>query len=131
VHQRQGWEPDAVLNWLALTGWGVQHDTSTSSPQRSTPAPDSTAVMSLAELIHQVCRLCLGVIGRSFILCQFDLASVTHRRTFLDPMKLHYLNKHHLMRMWSQSQGLEFLARRVHESIKEAFPSRQETDTIN
>lgn len=55
-HQRCGWEPNAILNWLALAGWGVQHDvqpvSSASSAERH--APDSTAVMSLDEMVQAV-----------------------------------------------------------------------------
>jgi len=106
-YMRRGWEPGAVLNWLALAGWGVQHDTSALG-SGSTAAPDSTAVMSLSEIIDN-----------------FDLSSLTHRRTILDPSKLEYLNKHHLMREWSQPGGSEILASRVQSSIKTAFPSSE------
>lgn len=54
--QRQGWESDAILNWLALAGWGTRH------PEREEQAmsfghhdaPDSTAIMSLEEIINEV-----------------------------------------------------------------------------
>lgn len=53
---------------------------------------------------------------------QFDLSSLTHRRNVLDPAKLAYLNKHHLMRSWQSEQGIAFQARRVHDVVKAAFP---------
>ena len=55
---------------------------------------------------------------------QFDLTSLTHRRTVLDPMKLEYLNKHHLMRTMATDDGLTDLAERVHDTVKAAFPLR-------
>jgi glutamyl-tRNA synthetase len=66
MFQDRGWEPDAVLNWLALAGWGTSHETvqvptpkneSSKSKTTRTAAPDSTAVMSLAELTENVCNV--------------------------------------------------------------------------
>lgn len=39
-------------------------------------------------------------------------------------MKLEYLNKHHLMRMWSTPEGLNALAEKTHDKVKAAFPAR-------
>lgn len=59
--QRRGWEPEAVLNWLALAGWGVRYgeaekhettSTSTSSKRIVQEAPESTMVMNLPDLIQ-------------------------------------------------------------------------------
>jgi glutamyl-tRNA synthetase len=61
--QRRGWEPDAVLNWLALAGWGTHTESSSHGDKvsgtvgRTVKAPDSTAVMSLSEIIDNVCYL--------------------------------------------------------------------------
>ncbi|KAJ8593595.1 anticodon-binding domain of class I aminoacyl-tRNA synthetase, partial [Rhizopogon salebrosus TDB-379] len=103
----RGWEPEAVLNWLALAGWGVHHENGQPSPSKtpSSQPPDSTALMTLPDLIEQ-----------------FDLSSLTHRRNVLDPAKLAYLNKHHLMRSWQTEQGITFQAKRVHDVVKAAFP---------
>ena len=60
----------------------------------------------------------------SYRFVQFDLSALTHRRTILDPSKLEYLNKNHLMETWSQPHGLNALANRVIGSVKEAFPDR-------
>ncbi|KDQ52975.1 hypothetical protein JAAARDRAFT_39688 [Jaapia argillacea MUCL 33604] len=115
-YMRRGWEPGAILNWLALAGWGVQHDatespaSSSSSTTRERNAPDSTAVMSVPEIIEK-----------------FDLSALTHRRTVLDPVKLEYINKHHIMRMCSTPDGLGDIARRAHGIVKAAFPSSQYT----
>ncbi|EAU93648.2 glutamyl-tRNA synthetase [Coprinopsis cinerea okayama7 len=106
---RRGWEPGAVLNWLALAGWGARHDHSASeessssgSSTTSSEAPDSTAIYSLPELINE-----------------FDIHSVTHRNSSLDPMKLEYINKHHLLRQRSTPEGFDALAERAPYTNKE------------
>ncbi|EKM60670.1 uncharacterized protein PHACADRAFT_110265 [Phanerochaete carnosa HHB-10118-sp] len=103
-YKRRGWEPGAILNWLALAGWGHIH-AEVGEAASSKQAPDSTAVMTLPEMIRE-----------------FDLTALTHRRTVLDPMKLEYLNKHHLMRTMSADDGLTELAERVHDTVKAAYP---------
>ncbi|KAF9033267.1 glutamyl-tRNA synthetase [Hymenopellis radicata] len=114
-YMRRGWEPSAILNWLALAGWGAKHHevpSSPSSPSSSHPvlvkdkeAPESTAVMTMDQMIDA-----------------FDLEMLTQRSSGLDPGKLEYLNRHHLMMQWTQEDGLQKLAERVHERVKEAFP---------
>ncbi|EIN13144.1 hypothetical protein PUNSTDRAFT_57115 [Punctularia strigosozonata HHB-11173 SS5] len=112
---KRGWEPEAVLNWLALAGWGVQHDHPASSPSghashglfRSTwsafkTAPSSTTVLTMSDMIRD-----------------FDLKALTHRRTVLDPAKLEILNKQHLARRWNTPDGLDELAGRAHGLIKD------------
>ncbi|GBE78569.1 glutamyl-tRNA synthetase [Sparassis latifolia] len=106
-YKRRGWEPSAILNWLALAGWGVPHDQTESITQQ---APDSTSVMSLREMIQK-----------------FELSSLTHRRSVLDPMKLEYLNKHHLMQLMSVDGGFDEMAERVHGLVKGIYPFSQYT----
>lgn len=55
---------------------------------------------------------------------QFDFSVLTHRRSVLDPVKLEYLNKHHLMRLMTTSAGLRTLAERTQPYVKEAYPDR-------
>jgi glutamyl-tRNA synthetase len=54
--QRRGWEPDAVLNWLALAGWGTHTESSEQGdqPSKVVQAPDSTTVMNLSEIVNNV-----------------------------------------------------------------------------
>lgn len=108
-YKRRGWEPGAILNWLALAGWGHIHSEQ-GDAAATKQAPDSTTVMTLPEMIRE-----------------FDLTALTHRRTVLDPMKLEYLNKHHLMRTMSTDEGLTELAERVHDTVKAAFPLSSHT----
>ncbi|KAI0271661.1 hypothetical protein BC834DRAFT_860664 [Gloeopeniophorella convolvens] len=109
-YMQRGWEPDAVLNWLALAGWG-SHTAEPATPESEAPstvkAPDSTTLMSLSEIIDN-----------------FSLDALTHRRTILDPVKLEYLNKHHLMRMWSDEPDRRALALRAQRYVKEAFETK-------
>lgn len=54
---------------------------------------------------------------------QFELDALTHRRTTLDPAKLAFLNKHHLVRTRSSESGLHALALRARRHVKDAFPN--------
>lgn len=54
---------------------------------------------------------------------QFELDALTHRRTTLDPVKLAFLNKHHLVRTRSTESGLHALALRARRHIEDAFPN--------
>ena len=54
--------------------------------------------------------------------CQFELDALTHRRTTLDPAKLVFLNKQHLVRTRSTESGLHALALRAQRHITDAFP---------
>ncbi|KAH8988238.1 glutamyl-tRNA synthetase [Lactarius akahatsu] len=103
-YMRRGWEPDAVLNWVALAGWGT-HTESFDDIPKTAKAPDSTTVMSLPEIITNL-----------------KLDVLTHRRTILDYAKLEYINKHHLMRTLSTESGLRALALRAQGHVKDAFP---------
>ncbi|KAJ8090370.1 Glutamate--tRNA ligase mitochondrial [Marasmius tenuissimus] len=118
---RRGWEPAALLNWLALAGWGARHEPSRTtsreeprvsgshspSPKLLQEAPDSTRVMTFQELLSE-----------------FDLDAVTQRSSSLDPAKLEYINKHHLMSQWETPEGLRRLADRIHDLVKSKFPTR-------
>ncbi|KAF8553539.1 hypothetical protein OG21DRAFT_1597677 [Imleria badia] len=106
---KRRWEPEALINWLALAGWG-QAARSPSDTTPTTRSPDSTAILTLPELIEQ-----------------FDLASLTHRRQVLEPAKLEYINKHHLMRAWKNEQGTLQHARAIHDLVRASFPSSQHT----
>ncbi|KAG5734168.1 Glutamyl-tRNA synthetase [Termitomyces sp. T112] len=123
---RGGWEPQSVLNWLALAGWGAEHEmTPTSDTSDSTAhqprhgrllqnAPDSTTLMTLPEMIEK-----------------FELTALTQRSSILDPTKLEFLNKHYLMRVWSTPEGLQSLAERAHSEVKAAFPTSSHTSIVS
>ncbi|CAE6466273.1 unnamed protein product [Rhizoctonia solani] len=97
-YMEKGWEPEAVVNWLALTGWNIHRSTAEHEP--GTPGD----VMTLDNIIHT-----------------FDLAHLTHRRTILDPGKLAFLNRHHLHR---KVEGTDrFIAERAAGIIRTTYPN--------
>ena len=49
--QAKGWEPEAVLNWLALVGWGNRSGDTSGKGQHGKSVPD---VFTLEELEKQV-----------------------------------------------------------------------------
>lgn len=80
--------------------------------------------MGFPELVQNV-RPPLHEFGVILLIAnQFELSALTQRSSSLDPAKLEYLNKHHLMQTWSTPQGLHYLAERAHDGIKVAFPTR-------
>ncbi|KDR72776.1 hypothetical protein GALMADRAFT_252032 [Galerina marginata CBS 339.88] len=108
---KRGWEPEALLNWVVLSGWGVRHNANASQPevlengsQRPNYIPDSTQIMGIDEMIDQ-----------------FDISSVTHRNTILEASKLEFINKRHIKRRAATRTGLQVLAEKVHEQVKESF----------
>ncbi|KLO17610.1 Glutamyl/glutaminyl-tRNA synthetase [Schizopora paradoxa] len=84
----KGWEPGALLNWLAVTGWGTSADSKRTHKEGAVSAPDSTAIFTLQELIQE-----------------FDIKSLTRRRTILDPSKLEIINREHIKRTASTPAG--------------------------
>ncbi|TFY60975.1 hypothetical protein EVJ58_g4799 [Rhodofomes roseus] len=110
-YKRRGWEPAAILNWLALAGWGAARDSAseTSSSPKKQP-PDSTAVMTKDEMVRE-----------------FDLVQLTQRQSVLDQVKLEYLNKHHLMQRITNPDDLTKLAESVHTLVKETYPHSPHT----
>ena len=79
--------------------------------------------MTLDEMIDQV-RMRKIHIQTSDLFLQFDITAVTHRNTSLEASKLEYINKHHLMRAASSDTGIQALAEKVHDQIRENFPGR-------
>jgi len=128
--QRRGWEPDAVLNWLALAGWGARHephadlsssaaDTTTQSTHAGAHAPKPVQLQSAPDSTH--------IMTKQELISEFDLSAVTQRSSSLDATKLEYINKHHLMLRRENDEELKKMAERVHDSIKAKFPTSQYT----
>ncbi|KAF7327569.1 tRNA-synt-1c domain-containing protein [Mycena kentingensis (nom. inval.)] len=111
----RGWERDALLNWLALSGWGAQHEPvpDSNAPEQAPAdpqptikaAPVSTKVMTMEELISE-----------------FDISALTHRSSSLDQGKLAYLNRQHLLRKAKTVAGLEGVSGRVRSWMDETKP---------
>ncbi|KAJ2933955.1 hypothetical protein H1R20_g3126, partial [Candolleomyces eurysporus] len=113
--------------WEAIsysTGWHwpVWPPDMTHSPNRPNPSlnPLQHTPINQAPMLQ-----ILSYIGA--YAASFDLTSVTHRNSTLDPMKLEYLNKQHLLQQHSTSDGLTATAQRVRDLVKDAFPESQHT----
>ncbi|KAK7453366.1 Glutamate--tRNA ligase mitochondrial [Stygiomarasmius scandens] len=127
---RRGWEPDAVLNWLALAGWGARHephadssstaDTATQPTHAGAHAPKPVQLQSAPDSTH--------IMTKQELVSEFDLSAVTQRSSSLDATKLEYINKHHLMLRRENEEELKKMAERVHDSIKAKFPTSQYTN---
>ncbi|CUA71401.1 glutamyl-tRNA synthetase [Rhizoctonia solani] len=96
-YMEKGWEPEAVINWLALTGWNIHRST----VEHESGVPGD--MMTLDQIIHS-----------------FDITHLTHRRTILDPGKLAFLNRHHLHRKVEGTDS--FIAERAAGIIRTAYP---------
>ncbi|KAF8508497.1 glutamyl-tRNA synthetase [Gautieria morchelliformis] len=100
----KGWEPEAVLNWLALVGWGKRLGDADGGSKlevgKSVPH-----VFTLAELESK-----------------FDLSALTSRRGALDPSVLRHVNKEHIKLKTSSSQQLAKLVHKTAPIISAAFP---------
>ncbi|GAA5940644.1 glutamate--tRNA ligase MSE1 [Sporobolomyces koalae] len=99
----KGYEPSALLNFVALLGWSPQSSTTpipstrtTETAESSFPPPpearsaDSTAtdVLSIAQLVSR-----------------FSLAGINKNRPTLQPSKLDWLNRNHVkMKLLDQSE---------------------------
>ena len=51
--QEKGYMPAAILNWLALAGWGTTHG-EVEEGKEKVAAPTSTEMFTLPELIEKV-----------------------------------------------------------------------------
>lgn len=100
--KEKGWTAPAVLNWLALAGWGASHSHGTSGlSETRQAAPESTEMLTLGELIDR-----------------FDLSYLTPRRSILDPKKLEVLNGRHLNRLIEEDvEGMAEHARAITMSV--------------
>ncbi|EJT98428.1 Glutamyl/glutaminyl-tRNA synthetase [Dacryopinax primogenitus] len=98
----RGWEPEAVLNWLAIAGWGGKRD------PHAPPDPDVTpSYLSVTELIQK-----------------FDLDNFTNRRTVLSPTKVANLNKQHMQVKLLNVDERHKIAERMLPTLKNMYPER-------
>ncbi|WVR03523.1 glutamate-tRNA ligase [Kwoniella sp. DSM 27419] len=84
-YMKQGYEPEALLNFLALMGWDYHSALSTSTsldPHIRTDGHSLYELFSLPQLIDA-----------------FDIKHVAHRKAAVNPSKLDFLNKMTLRRM--------------------------------
>lgn len=82
AYRRQGWEPEALVNFVALVGYNHHakgKQTEAREASEMSPGQDDREVMSMAQLIDS-----------------FDPERISHSRATLDAAKLAFLNRRHL-----------------------------------
>ncbi|KAG8943893.1 Glutamate--tRNA ligase mitochondrial [Tulasnella sp. 424] len=109
----KGWESEAVVNWLALAGWGT-------SPKSSGVPDQPDGAMTMGELIQKASAAIVQ-------LCLFDIEALTHRRTILDPGKLTNLNKQHLATKIKAATngGSSEILKRAEDLLRESYPDSE------
>lgn len=100
---KKGWEPEAVINWLALIGWGNRSVEENAKLERGKSVPD---VFTLEQLSSKL-----------------RLSKLTNRRGILDPNILRHLNKEHLSLKIGQPLGLQQLAKKAIPILSASFPN--------
>ncbi|GAA5823831.1 hypothetical protein JCM10212_004527, partial [Sporobolomyces blumeae] len=118
----KGYEPEALLNFVALLGWSPQssdptpssatEETSCPSPS---PSPDSTPAPSQAT----------DLLPLSSLISQFSLSAINKNRPTLPQGKLDWLNRNHVkLKLVDSSEGADErrtdLARRVGHVVRRA-----------
>ncbi|GAA5897486.1 glutamate--tRNA ligase MSE1 [Sporobolomyces salmoneus] len=112
----KGFEPEALLNFVALLGWSPQHSVTSHSTTLTTTANETTEtgkednsqasdLLSIRELIEK-----------------FSLGGINKNRPTLQQGKLEWLNRNHVkMKLFSEEEGAEErrndLAKRVKEVV--------------
>ncbi|KAJ7158889.1 hypothetical protein C8R46DRAFT_1178250 [Mycena filopes] len=114
---RKGWEKSAILNWLALVGWGTQHDGDPSLEAEPTLKSASSGAEAPAAAGEKIA-------GTTRVMEMDELISehLTHRSSCLDHGKLSYLNRQHLLLAATTETGMAGVARRVREWMDESKP---------
>lgn len=94
AYRRQGFLPEAVLNYLALMGWNAQ-----------IPSGDSE-VMSLAQMVEK-----------------FELSLITKGAAVVTPEKLHFLQKQHYHELADSEEGMVRLIKQTQAELKIVYDS--------
>ncbi|OCF45183.1 glutamate-tRNA ligase [Kwoniella heveanensis CBS 569] len=84
-YMKQGYEPPALLNFLALMGWDYQTALSTSTSLEGHIRSDGHSLYELFTLPQ--------------LINSFDIRHIAHRKAAVNPSKLDFLNKMTLRRM--------------------------------
>ncbi|KAJ7475708.1 hypothetical protein FB451DRAFT_253988 [Mycena latifolia] len=122
---RHGWERNAILNWIALPGWGSLHEELPSEDSASTDA-ESSAVASEKDAPESIkvkeAPESTKVMDMDELISEFDISVLTHRPSSLDRAKLAFLNRQHLLRAAATPAGLADVARRIRLWLDETRP---------
>lgn len=116
--QAKSYEPEALLNFVALMGWSPQSSASSSPPEDSesaasaVPNSDNTDVLPLHDLI-----------------AQFSLEAVNKNRASMQAAKLDFLNRAHIrlkLEDRSEGGGRAELAKRARQILVDKWPELSE-----
>ncbi|BGO93591.1 hypothetical protein NBRC10512_004141 [Rhodotorula toruloides] len=114
----KSYEPEALLNFVALMGWSPQSSASSSPPEDSesaasaVPNSDNTDVLPLHDLI-----------------AQFSLEAVNKNRASMQAAKLDFLNRAHIrlkLEDRSEGGGRAELAKRARQILVDKWPELSE-----
>ncbi|KZT57473.1 glutamyl-tRNA synthetase [Calocera cornea HHB12733] len=100
-YREQGWEPETLLNWLVLAGWGGRRDPYGNQDLAKTPV-----YLSIDEDLIE----------------RFDLRNFTHRRSVLAPGLLAKLNRPHIHAKLSDPRERRKIVEKMLPIVKSHFP---------
>lgn len=117
--QARGYEPEALLNFVALMGWSPQSSASDApSPSSAAAAPPSTS-SSTSDIANE------EVLPLPALIEAFSLQGVNKNRATMQTAKLDFLNRAHLrikLADHSPGGGRQDVARRARRVIVDKWP---------
>ncbi|SAM08104.1 hypothetical protein [Absidia glauca] len=109
VHVEQyiekGYLPEAVINFVALLGWHPRGDCNLHEGHDNAEGQED--ILDLQQMIHQ-----------------FNLDHLHHSGAVVDPMKLSWINKQHLLRRTQTTSGLQSLVDLLSPLVNNQYASR-------
>ncbi|GAA5898429.1 hypothetical protein JCM6882_007773 [Rhodosporidiobolus microsporus] len=119
----KGYEPEALLNFVALMGWSPQ----SSASQPSSPAPESAS--SASSSASPPAGQNDDILPLPALIAAFSLEGVNKNRATMQSAKLDFLNRAHIrLKLLDESEGggREDLAERTREVVEEKWPEAKE-----
>ncbi|KAK4688868.1 glutamyl-tRNA synthetase, partial [Tremellales sp. Uapishka_1] len=95
-YKEEGYEPEALVNFLALMGW--DHHTALSSILQAFQSSPETDTALLPPHARADAHSLYEVFTIDQLVKSFDLGHITHRKAAVNMSKLDFLNKMHLRR---------------------------------
>ncbi|GAA6000601.1 glutamate--tRNA ligase MSE1 [Rhodotorula paludigena] len=114
----KGYEPEALLNFVALMGWSPQSSSSSSPSPASSAATDSSSAATVAASNEEVLPL-------ADLIAAFSLEGVNKNRATMQSAKLDFLNRAHLrlkLADTSPGGGRADVAKRAREVVRGKWP---------
>ncbi|GAA5911826.1 hypothetical protein JCM5296_005380, partial [Sporobolomyces johnsonii] len=91
----KGYEPEALLNFVALLGWSVQTTSSSSPSPASPPSPSPSSAPTASE----------EFLPPAALIAAFSLEGVNKNRPKMQTTKLDFLNRAHLKAKLADEEG--------------------------